>query len=194
MRVNAKSQKPKTPKGFIGPIGFDLPSIMPIVFAIIVFFSAVSYSYTTVNEKNNVLDSIESSIKIADILKGNSYLFFDATDSGAKNKFASNCEKAVNIAQSKNINFAATFVKLDSSSSIEWLIENKESEIDSCTTADGKHLCWCGFSPKKFDSNLSKQFWSISFPVTVDVKPPGSGPEDIYPQSYLRKIIVVVWK
>ncbi|MCK4883910.1 MAG: hypothetical protein KAS30_03510, partial [Candidatus Diapherotrites archaeon] len=170
MRVVAKKQK-QTLKGFIGPIGFDLPSIMPIVFATIIFFSAVSYSYSTVNEKNNMLDSIESSIQIADVLKGDSYLEFDTTDSGKKNELPLNCAKAINIAQSKNINFAATFINLDSPSDIENLIKNKTSEIPTCNNNEEDiHLCWCGFAPKPFESNLSKKYWSISFPVTVDVK------------------------
>lgn len=52
-------------KGFIGPIGDDLPSIVAILLAMTLFFSAVTYSFQSYNQKINNMDILKGSIDIA---------------------------------------------------------------------------------------------------------------------------------
>ena len=47
----------KSRKGFIGPIGDDLPSIIPLVFALIVFFSGFYLTMNVFESKQNDFDS-----------------------------------------------------------------------------------------------------------------------------------------
>lgn len=61
-------------KGFLGPIGDDLPSLMPLLFALLVFFSTFSFSFGVFNEENSAFDSDISVLNIARILKGTSYI------------------------------------------------------------------------------------------------------------------------
>lgn len=61
-------------KGFIGPIGDDLPSLIPIIFALVLFFSAFNYGLSNLNEKSVEFADDLDSLKAARILRSNSYI------------------------------------------------------------------------------------------------------------------------
>ncbi len=61
-------------KGFIGAIGDDLPSIIPIVIALMLFFSVFSSTLTTYNNRNADFRQKIEIISVARELKGNSLL------------------------------------------------------------------------------------------------------------------------
>jgi len=52
-------------KGFIGPIGDDLPSIISIVLALGLFFSGVTYALDTYNQKIADMELLKGSVEIA---------------------------------------------------------------------------------------------------------------------------------
>lgn len=90
----------KSPKGFIGPIGDDLPSLIPLLFALIIFFSTFSYAISITTAKNAALDSDLALLKVARVLRSNGYI----TD---RENFGILC-KTVNI---RSINYKAGLVE-----------------------------------------------------------------------------------
>ena len=61
-------------KGFIGSIGDDLPSLIPIVFALLIFFSAFSATLSVYNSENASVSTDMGVLAIARSLKGDSLL------------------------------------------------------------------------------------------------------------------------
>ncbi len=61
-------------KGFIGPIGDDLPSLIPIVTGLVIFFSVFVLTLNTYNEKNDYLEKQIDMTSVARDLKGDSLL------------------------------------------------------------------------------------------------------------------------
>jgi len=57
-------------KGFIGPIGDDLPSIIALMLALGIFFSAITYSLNAYNQKLIDLDELKGSIDIGRVVLG----------------------------------------------------------------------------------------------------------------------------
>jgi len=54
-----------TKKGFIGSIGDDLPSLIPLFFALMIFFAALAFAFTTISEKNATINTYIDSLTIA---------------------------------------------------------------------------------------------------------------------------------
>jgi len=57
-------------KGFLGPIGDDLPSLIPLIFALVIFFSTFTFAFTVFNQKNSDFQSDLDVMNIARVLKG----------------------------------------------------------------------------------------------------------------------------
>ncbi len=64
-------------KGFVGPLGDDIPSIFPIVAGILLFVSTVAYSLSFIQAKNEYLDTRKAALGLAYIAtkKGLSTVF-----------------------------------------------------------------------------------------------------------------------
>jgi len=60
-------------KGFIGAIGDDLPSLVPIFFSLLIFFGTLSYVFITLNEKNTYLEKYFESISVSKEALGSSF-------------------------------------------------------------------------------------------------------------------------
>jgi len=92
--VNKKlfsSWKHFSPRGFIGPIGDDLPSIIPIVVALLLFFTIFSVTLNSFNQKNDLQRRQIEMISIARELKGNSLI--ESLDQFTENCNSSKLEK-----------------------------------------------------------------------------------------------------
>ena len=74
-------------KGFIGAIGDDLPSIIPLVIALLLFFSVFSSTLNVYNSRNATFTQRIETISVARALKGSSLLIGTAD-------FAENCKMA----------------------------------------------------------------------------------------------------
>jgi hypothetical protein len=61
-------------KGFIGPIGDDLPSLIPIVTGLVIFFSVFVLTMNTYNEKNDYLEKQIDMTSVARDLTGDSLI------------------------------------------------------------------------------------------------------------------------
>ena len=59
--------------GFLGPIGDDLPSLIPLIVSLMVFFSTFSFSFNAFDSKKESFDAAVSILRVSGALRGNSY-------------------------------------------------------------------------------------------------------------------------
>ncbi|MBN1940859.1 MAG: hypothetical protein JW772_01620 [Candidatus Diapherotrites archaeon] len=91
-------------KGFIGPIGDDLPSLIPLVFALIIFFYSFTFAWNIYDERNSIFSDSVDVFNVAHAMRGSSYI------SGFED-FQENCSKARSI---KRVNFRVGLLELSS--------------------------------------------------------------------------------
>jgi len=89
-------------KGFIGPIGDDLPSLIPIIFALIIYFSTFTTTFSVFERGNMRFDRTIKILKVSNDLRGDKYLN-DAEE------FLELCENVT----VRGINFKAGLVNLE---------------------------------------------------------------------------------
>ena len=61
-------------RAFIGPIGDDLPSLIPLLFALVMFFSTFTYAFNVFENRNKAFSNDLTVLKISSILKSNGYI------------------------------------------------------------------------------------------------------------------------
>ncbi|MFH1587112.1 MAG: hypothetical protein ABID38_04605 [Candidatus Diapherotrites archaeon] len=61
-------------KGFIGPIGDDLPSLIPLIFALIIFFSTFSFALARYGQMTASFENDLTVANISGILRGDSFI------------------------------------------------------------------------------------------------------------------------
>mgnify|MGYP001611825270 CR=1 FL=1 len=64
----------KSFKGYLGPIGDDIPSLIPIVVGLITFFAAFTFTLNEYNQRSQSFSADRDALIIANTLKGDSYL------------------------------------------------------------------------------------------------------------------------
>lgn len=92
----------KNQKGFLGPIGDDLPSLIPLVFALIIFFGAFGVAFSTFTQRGRDFDLQIEALRISNDLKGNSYF-------ANYDQFKETCDSI----NAKGIKFRGGLVALD---------------------------------------------------------------------------------
>jgi len=83
-------------KGFIGPIGDDLPSIIALMLAMGLFFSSVVYVINVYNQKIADMDMLKGSIEIGRAVMDKGVLTRDDLDSNPNADY---------VAKSYNLNY-----------------------------------------------------------------------------------------
>jgi len=61
-------------RGFLGPIGDDLPALIPLLFALVVFFSVFTFAFTSFDQKTQLFQMHLTAINIGRTIKGASYI------------------------------------------------------------------------------------------------------------------------
>lgn len=61
-------------KGFLGPIGDDLPSLVPLLLALIIFFSTFTMTFNIFSSKSADFAADIDALSVARVLKGSSYI------------------------------------------------------------------------------------------------------------------------
>jgi len=64
----------KSTRAFIGPIGDDLPSFIPILTAMMIFFASFTYTYNTFQLKNREFDTVRTAISISRTIMGHGHI------------------------------------------------------------------------------------------------------------------------
>ncbi len=89
-------------KAFLGAIGDDLPSLIPLIFAVIVFLSVFTSTWNTYGQKTDRMEIFIYALKIGDIISSQDYI-------DNHEAFQINCEKAK---AEKKYKFTAGLTKL----------------------------------------------------------------------------------
>lgn len=63
-----------TQRGYLGPIGDDIPSLIPIIVGMITFFAAFTFTLNEYNQRSASFAADRDTLIIANSLKGDSYL------------------------------------------------------------------------------------------------------------------------
>ncbi|MFH1256092.1 MAG: hypothetical protein V1494_02255 [Candidatus Diapherotrites archaeon] len=61
-------------RGFLGPIGDDLPSLIPLLFALVIFFSVFTFTFQVFERKSDSFQSNLDALKIVRVLKSSGYI------------------------------------------------------------------------------------------------------------------------
>jgi hypothetical protein len=61
-------------KGFLGPIGDDLPSLIPLIFALLIFFTVFTSTFNIFDNRNDRFKDALSVVRLSDIFLGSSYI------------------------------------------------------------------------------------------------------------------------
>ncbi|MDD4983874.1 MAG: hypothetical protein PHH82_03500 [Candidatus ainarchaeum sp.] len=72
-KIKKQSSKPQRKKGFIGAIGDDLPSLVPIFFSLLIFFGTLSFVFVTLGDRNAYLEKYFESISVSKEILGSSF-------------------------------------------------------------------------------------------------------------------------
>ncbi len=91
-------------KGYLGPIGDDIPSLIPILVGLVTFFAAFTFTLNEYTTRSNSFNADRDTLVIANALKGDSYI-------ATPGEFISSCT-ALRI---RGLNYAAGVVE-----SSEW--------------------------------------------------------------------------
>ncbi len=171
----------KTAKGFLGPIGDDLPSLIPLLFALMMFFYVFTFTWNAFDERGRAFNDALSALRVGNTLKGNNYL----RGIGA---FQERCNEAQAL---KRIKFMAGLLPLSINppgspgEKFEGInIETLESEFFDlggtfiCTNTDER--------PEEISTDLIIR----SFPIALEFK------NDETKAFYVRPmlLVVVTWR
>ncbi len=69
-----KRKRKYNSRGYLGPIGDDIPSLIPIIVGLITFFSAFTFTLNEYNQRSAGFAADRDTLIIANSLKGDSYL------------------------------------------------------------------------------------------------------------------------
>ncbi|MBI4360561.1 hypothetical protein HY572_02185 [Candidatus Micrarchaeota archaeon] len=176
-------------KGFVGPLGDDLPSIFPIVAGVLLFVASLLYANNLVDEKNQQLDTRKAALGLSYIVteKG---LIDDAAD------FKSvKCEDQLQkFAASTRVNFLVTVKRFcqgiriyqqgsPPQESPYFLDESRDLQARTwmyCTNVEGV--------PRGQIMDVPAHAVALSYPVAVTC------PEGDLPLRGLGMITVAAWK
>jgi hypothetical protein len=61
-------------KGFLGPIGDDLPSLVPLLIALIIFFSTFTFTFNVFSSRSSDFRADIDSLNVTRMLRSNSYV------------------------------------------------------------------------------------------------------------------------
>lgn len=150
-------------RGFLGPIGDDLPALIPLLFALLMFFSTFTHTFNVFETRGRAFAGDVAVLKVASILKANGYV--ETTD--AFNKRCLNTGAA-------GINFAA--VVTNAATAKEDFTAKQGLNDDSDCTSD----CYHGIDVY----NLKP--YSIS-DAPLECK---SSPDAKIPAAYGRNVVV----
>ncbi|MCR4335362.1 MAG: hypothetical protein NUV57_02385 [archaeon] len=62
-------------KGFIGPIGDDLPSLIPLLVGLVLFFSTFTLTFNSFDTRNTEFNDDIMVMRISRVLQSNSYIY-----------------------------------------------------------------------------------------------------------------------
>jgi hypothetical protein len=166
--------------GFIGPIGDDLPSLIPLVFALMMFFYVFTFTWNAFDQKGRIFQDNIDALKVGDSLKGNNYLSgFDS--------FNANCEEAQIY---KRIKFMAGLVPLSTGPGQTFPGLNLDNIEQDFFESNGQKFMCTNAEPQEKPTNESLNLIIRSFPVALEFQNTQTGLFYVRPML----LVVVTWR
>ncbi|MDO8627723.1 MAG: hypothetical protein Q7K42_04610 [Candidatus Diapherotrites archaeon] len=148
----------KSSKAFIGPIGDDLPSLIPIIFSLLIFFSAFTFAFNKFNEENDLIRTKLDALNVARTMKVNSFI-------SNYEHFQKLCEDAKVV----QINFIAGLVELnlsdqeqDSSAGLNFLKIPEKNQTFACYSS-----IFDDQSPEEIKIPTNRQVLNLTYPIAL---------------------------
>jgi len=168
-------------KGFLGPIGDDLPSLIPLLFALMIFFYVFTFTWTIFDQRGNAFEDAIAALRVGNTMKGNNYM-------RGIESFQERCSEAQSI---RNVKFMAGLLPLSTGPS-------KSFEGIDIETLEGKFF---GTEPQKYictNTNLEEDkpgletsnLYLRSFPVALEFANQETGAFYVRPML----LVVVTWR
>lgn len=171
-------------KGFVGPLGDDIPSIFPIVAGVLLFIGTLSYAIDTINEKNAYFDVRRAAL-------GLSYI---ATDKGvvSENVFAEKCGSMKKYGDSASVKFLVTLKRFCTQVSLTNVVSSAESPYNFADSESAAST-WLHCANAELPSNQDylpppKNSVLLSYPIAVPC------PFAVSATNGLGVINVIVWR
>jgi hypothetical protein len=195
-------KKKLSKKGFIGPIGDDLPSLIPIVVSLLLFFTIFAITLNSYSSKNSEIAKQTVMISASREMKGDSIIlsyeqFKDRCDRLKLKYYPYNFMMAVyptgGINSSEELQYVLTnFTKMSFDQEGKLTLSGYDY-VDNIVGGDGKKYV-CGYK-KKQGSNFSgktKSYYLRYYPIAVQID------QDILGKKYVvilpAVMAVIVWE
>lgn len=149
-------------KGFLGPIGDDLPSLIPLLFALLIFFSTFAFALNSFNQTNALISDKLESLRVARKLRVNGYI--------------SNYEQFQDLCDSitrTSISFQAGLIDLRQTTGDYGFVSGPSGEINFITEQGNEFKCISndleGVDPADFDYTYGdEKAFSLIYPIVLE--------------------------
>ncbi len=174
-------------KGFVGPLGDDIPGIFPIVLGVVLFVSSLLYANTQVQNTNNQLNLRSAGLSLSYVISQNAYLTSSNFQTDCKNTwqpYAKNlnlkfiivvktyCQQGINFTENPFI-YCEDFNSKGSLTKPSAFISNNQMPYYTCYSNDSTTINVFDNVTGKFYSNeigayLPSNAVILSFPIAVN--------------------------
>ncbi len=174
-------------KGFLGPIGDDLPSLIPLLFALMLFFYVFTFTWNAFDQRGQLFDDALAAMRVGNTLKGNNYIRdFEA--------FQQRCVEAHSV---KRVKFMVGLLPLSTGPGQNFegidieTIEGEFFEIEGEDGAEGNKFICSNVDLDEDSPGLESDSIVIrSFPVALEFKNPTLNTFYVRPML----LVVVTWR
>ena len=170
-------------RGFLGPIGDDLPSLIPLLFALMMFFYVFTTSWNAFDQKNVLFNDSLTALRVGSVLKGNNYLRGYGT-------FDERCLEAQGI---RRIKFMAGLLPLGTGPGQSFSgIDIEKLELDFFSDGQNRFFC-TNLEGGVVGDQLNSQSMNMlirSFPVALEFH--NTATNSFYVRPML--LVVVTWR
>ena len=168
-------------KGFLGPIGDDLPSLIPLVFALMMFFYVFTFTWNIFDQRSRAFDDAISVLRVGNTLKGGNYL-------RGIDMFNQRCAEAQSI---RGVKFMAGLLPL--STGPRQVFEGLDIETleDKFFTVEGEKFICSNVNLEEISPGVtSSNLFIRSFPIALEFTNTDRGSFYIRPML----LVVVTWR
>lgn len=168
-------------KGFLGPIGDDLPSLIPLIFALMMFFYVFTFTWNVFDQRGKSFNDALAALRIGNTLKGNNYL-------RGLGVFEERCKEAQSI---KRIKFFSGLVPLSTGPGLNFPGVDLEDLGDNFfNSSEGLFSCTNVSEPDDKPGVESENLIIRSFPVAMEFKNETTNSFHVRPML----LVVVTWR
>ena len=174
-------------KGFLGPIGDDLPSLIPLIFALMMFFYVFTFTWNIFDQRSMAFDDAISVLRVGNTLKGGNYL-------RGIDMFEQRCSEAQSM---RNVKFMAGLLPLSTGPEtvgfegldIETL-EGKFFTVEDGSIEGKKFICSNVDLTEESPGIESSNLFIRSFPIALEFANTNTGAFYVRPML----LVVVTWR